>query len=432
MEARAVPLSWAGLAHPSDSPLAADPTPIALPSDRDATGRDLGDRELELLTEAVRSGHLNSTGGTLVPRLAAAFAARHGVPHAVACASGSAAVHAALGALGLGSGDEVVTTPITDIGAVFPIVYEGATPVFADVDPDTLNVTAETLAAAITDRTRALIVTHLFGQPCRMDPILALARERGLAVIEDAAQAFLATDTGRLCGTMGDLGCFSFQQGKHMTTGEGGMVISADPQLASGAQRFVDKGWGYGDPTPDHDRPGLNYRLTELQGAVGIAQLEKLDGCVARRRASARALCEALADLETEGVGLPAPATGTEHSYWRFALRIDPNQIPGGAVALGAHLTACGVQNAPRYVQKPAFDCAVFRNRDRFGALAGAFPHDGPLGDRSTHPGCYAGLERVLVLPWNEHYQPAHVEFIATSIRRALAEVARASGASRA
>lgn len=431
MEARASPLSWAGLAPPTDSSLTTGSPPLTLPSDRDASGRDLGERELELLAEAVRSGHLNSTGGTLVPRLARAFAARHGVPHAIACASGSAAVHAALGALGLRSGDEVVTTPITDIGAVLPIVYEGATPVFADVDPVTLNVTAETLAARITERTRALIVTHLFGQPCRMEPILALANERGITVIEDAAQAFLATDGGRLCGTIGAIGCFSFQQGKHMTTGEGGMIVSSDPELASGVQRFVDKGWGYGDAKPDHDRPGLNYRLTELQGAVGIAQLEKLDGCVARRRASAQALCSALADLEEHGVGLPTPQPGTEHSYWRFALRVDPNEIPGGAVALGAHLTACGVQNAPRYVQKPAFDCAVFRERDRFGALAGVFPHDGPLGDRTTHPGCYAGLERVLVLPWNEQYQPEHVDFIAASVRRAVSAV-RAAGAPRA
>jgi len=422
------------LTPPTDSPLAADPAPLALPSDRDASGRDLGAREIELLAEVVQTGHLNSTGGTFVPRLSREFAARHGVPHAIACASGSAAVHAALGALGLRSGDEVVTTPITDIGAVLPIVYEGATPVFADVDPDTLNVTADTLEAAVTERTRAVIVTHLFGQPCRMEPILALAARRGIVVIEDAAQAFLATESGRLCGTIGALGCFSFQQGKHMTTGEGGIVLATDPDLASGVQRFVDKGWGYGDPKPDHDRPGLNYRLTELQAAVGIAQLEKLDGCVARRRATAAALCEALADLHEAGVATPAPAPGTEHSYWRFALRVDPTRIPGGAVALGAHLSACGVQNAPRYVQKPAFDCAVFRDRGRFGALAGVFPHDGPLGDRTTHPGCYAGLERVLVLPWNEHYKDAHVDFIAASVRRAVRAVRAAgpNGASRA
>ena len=193
---------------PTDSPLAADPAPLALPSDRDASGRDLGAREIELLAEVVQTGHLNSTGGTFVPRLSREFAARHGVPHAIACASGSAAVHAALGALGLRSGDEVVTTPITDIGAVLPIVYEGATPVFADVDLDTLNVTADTLEAAVTERTRAVIVTHLFGQPCRMEPILALAARRGIVVIEDAAQAFLATESGRLCGTIGALGCF--------------------------------------------------------------------------------------------------------------------------------------------------------------------------------------------------------------------------------
>ncbi|MCC6782614.1 MAG: DegT/DnrJ/EryC1/StrS family aminotransferase [Planctomycetes bacterium] len=396
---------------------------MVLPSDRDSTGRDLGDEELAALSEAIRSGHLIATAGHFVPKLEKSFAARFGVPHAVACASGSAAVHAALGALRLQPGDEVVTSPITDMGAVMPICYEGARPVFADVDPDTANVDAATLRAAIGPRTRAVIVTHLFGQPCAMGPIVELCRERGVVLIEDVAQAFLATDGGRLCGSFGDFACFSFQQGKHMTTGEGGIVLCRDPARADAVHRFVNKGWGFADPVPDHDRPGFNYRLTELQAAVGCAQLAKLDGVVERRRARAAELCELLAELP--GLELPLPRPGTRHSYWRFALHVDPRRVRGGASALGARLLQRGIGNAPHYVKKPAFACKVFEQRREFAPLRAVYADhlDGPLGDAQSHPGVYAALERVLVLPWNEHYTADHVRSIAAALREAMHEL---------
>jgi dTDP-4-amino-4,6-dideoxygalactose transaminase len=411
-----------GEAYPV-APLATPAPDPWLPSDRDASGRDLGEPELRLLAEALRTGHLNSTGGTFVPRLERAFADRHGVRHATACASGSAAIHAALGAIGLRPGDEVVTTPITDMGAILPIFYEGAVPVFADVDVETANITAETVARVLGPRTRAVIATHLFGQPCAMQPLRELACEHGFVLIEDAAQAFLATDSGQLVGSLGDIACFSFQQGKHMTTGEGGMVITDDPDLADGVRRFVNKGWGYGDARPDHDRPGLNYRLTELQAAVGIAQLEKLDGVVARRRTAAAALHEHLRELP--GLSLPLPRPATEHSYWRYALRVDSDALPGGARGLAADLAAQGLPAAPHYVGKPAFDCAVLASASSRAVIANALRAAGrepgvPLGGRTTHPGAYAALERLLVLPWNEHFAPEHVDRIANVVREAI------------
>lgn len=409
--------------RPPQTAIQSDAARVVLPSDRDSTGRDLGEAELRLLAEAVRSGHLIATAGTFVPRLEREFAARHGMADAIACASGTAAVHAALGALRLQAGDEVVTTPITDMGAVLPICYEGARPVFADVEPETANVTAETIARAIGPNTRAVIVTHLFGQPCGMHPIAALCRARGIALIEDCAQAFLATDAGKLCGTFGDLACFSFQQGKHMTTGEGGIVLAADPARADAVRRFVNKGWGFGDSQPDHDRLGLNYRLTELQAAVGVAQLAKLDSVVDRRRARARELCAALAGVD--GITVPLPRTGTSHSYWRFALRVDRDHIPGGATALGARLLARGIGNAPHYVKKPAFACEVFVHRSAFAPLRTVYADrpEGPLGDRSTHPGVFAALDSLLVLPWNEHYTTEHVTAIARAVRDSVHEL---------
>src|SRR5213594_4336930 len=176
-------------------------TRLTLPSDQDASGRTLGDEEIALVTQTIRSGTLTSTKGPYVKTLERQFADLLGVRHAYACASGTAAVHTAIAAIDPEPGDEIVTSPITDMGALAPLLYEGAIPVFADVDPDTLNVTAATIRARLSPRTRAIMVTHLFGNPCEMSEIMALAAARGIPVIEDCAQAFLARDAGRPVGT---------------------------------------------------------------------------------------------------------------------------------------------------------------------------------------------------------------------------------------
>jgi dTDP-4-amino-4,6-dideoxygalactose transaminase len=399
-------------------------TPLQLPSDGDASGRDLGDREIALVTEALRSGTLTATKGTFVRRLADAFAECMGAAHGVACASGTAAIHGALVAAELEAGDEVVTTAITDMGAIMPILYEGAVPVFCDVDPDTANVTAEAIAARVTDRTRAIIVTHLFGLPCDMAPILALARERGLFVIEDCAQAPLAEDTAGTVGTLGDVGCFSFQQGKHMTTGEGGAMITSRPDVARRLQKFVDKGWGYGEPQPDHDFPALNGRMTELQGAVGLAQLDKLPSVLARRRASAAWLRPRLASLP--GLALPPIRPGVTPSWWRFGLLVDPGVVRGGASALAEELGRLGVTAMPHYIRKPAWRTAVLRAWQAHPVTrvpferAGRVPEPPPEAARGTE----RALERLLVLPWNEHYQPEHLAFLHEALQAALQKAA--------
>src|SRR6185369_1903172 len=160
-----------------------------------------------------------------------------------AVTSGTAAVHTAVAAIDPEPGDEIITTSITDMGGIAPILYQGAIPIFADVDPVTLNVTPEAIAARVTKRTRAIIATHLFGNPCDMTGIMRVADKAGIPVIEDCAQAFLATDQDRLVGTIGAIGAFSLQQGKHMTTGEGGIVVTKDPKLARWMILFSDKAW---------------------------------------------------------------------------------------------------------------------------------------------------------------------------------------------
>jgi perosamine synthetase len=397
---------------------------MTLPSDSDASGRTLGQEELAFLADAIASGTLNSTKGTAVAAFERALARTIGVKHVVACASGSAAVHCAIAALNPEPGDEIVTTAITDMGALAPILYQGAIPVFADVDPLTCNVTAATVAARITPRTRAIVATHLFGNPCDMAALRALADERGVMLIEDSAQAYLATVDGRAVGQWGDIACFSLQQGKHITTGEGGFIATNDDALARRVTLFVNKAWGYGDPQPDHYFLALNYRMTELQGAVGLGQLPKLQGCVEARQATAEMLTEQIRDLA--GITAPVVADGSTHAYWKYIVMVDPAQIAGGSVALGAKLKERGIFNAPRYIQKPAFQCAVFRDRATFGTSGWPFTLADPSAvdyDPARFPGTFRALEHVLVLPWNERYAEQHVAFIADALRDAAAEL---------
>lgn len=391
---------------------------ISLPSDQESSGRTLGAEELAQLRQVIESGTLTCTKGTACATLEKRFAEMIGAQFAIACASGSAAVHTAIAAVDPEPGDEIITTSITDMGALTPILYQGAIPVFADVDPRTCNVTAETIAARLSDKTRAIIVTHLFGNPCEMGPILDLANSRGIPVIEDCAQAYLAQEGGQYVGTFGAIGCFSLQQGKHITTGEGGLVVSNNPDYARRVRLYVNKAWGYGDTNPDHYFLALNYRLTELQGAVALAQLDKLSPGVEQRRAMAARLTSAISGLD--GIDPPYQSADAVHTYWRYCVWVDGSKLPGGSPALGAGLKQYGIAAAPRYIQKPAFRCQVLRDQVTFGKSRWPFTLARPEAvnyDEALFPGTYQGLEQILVLPWNEKFTEAHVDFIADAIR---------------
>jgi len=401
-------------------------TLLTLPSDQEASGRTLGDEEIALAAEAIRSGTLTSTKGTFVKRLERRFAELLGVKHAWACASGTAAVHTAVAALDPEPGDEIITSPITDMGALAPILYQGAIPVFADVDPQTLNVTAATIETRLSPRTRAIMVTHLFGNPCDMDAILALAHARDIAVIEDCAQAFGARYDGRPVGTLGAVASFSLQQGKHVTTGEGGLVATNDDALARRMVLFINKAWGYGDPQPDHYFLALNYRMSELHGAVAVAQLPKLDGVVESRITTAARLTERLRGLR--GIGTPRVSPRSVHTYWKYCLQVDGGCVVGGAVELGRRLKERGIASSPRYIQKPAFMCEVFQKQRTFGTSRYPFTLARPEAvdyDAARFPGTFAGLEGVLVLPWTERYTDEHVDYIADSVREAVGRLTR-------
>lgn len=399
---------------------------ITLPSDQDASGRTLGAEEIEAVAAAIRSGTLTSTKGSFVRTLEADFARWLGVKHAYACSSGTAAIHLAVAAIDPEPGDEIVTTPITDMGALAPILYQGAIPVFADVDPRTGNVTAETILARLSPKTRAVIATHLFGGPCDMDAIVGLARDRGLPLIEDCAQSFGAAYRGRPTGTLGAIGTFSLQQGKHITTGEGGLVVTNDDALARRLFLGINKAWGYGDPRPDHYFLALNYRMSELQGAVGQAQLPKLNGVVHSRQALAERLTKELAG--TPGIETPFVYAGALHSYWKYALRVDPELIEGGPQGLARLLKEGEIASAPRYIQKPAFRCEVFEKQRTLGTSRWPFTLARPEAldySNDLFPGTVSALDQVLVLPWNERYTEEHVDYLAKAIRDAATRLAR-------
>jgi dTDP-4-amino-4,6-dideoxygalactose transaminase len=399
---------------------------VELPSDQNATGRTLGQEELELLAEAIGSGMLFSPKGRFVKQLEARFAEFMGVPHAYACTSGTAAIHVAITAIDPEPGDEIITTSITDMGALTPILYQGAVPVFADVDPLTCNVTAATIEERISPKTKAIIVTHLFGCPCDMTEIMELADKNGIPVIEDAAQAFGALHRGRKIGTIGAIGCFSLQQGKHITTGEGGLVVSNDQDLGRRMFLAINKAWGYGDEHPDHYFLALNYRMSELQGAVATAQLPKLPDVVDARVRAADKLTSALENLP--GIETPPTHDGDRHTYWKYCLRVDPTRIEGGSPGLGGALKERGIASAPRYIQKPAFMCQVFRDQRTFGNSRWPFTLARPEAvqyNNDDFPGTFSGLERILVLPWNEKYTEEHVDYIADAVTTGVKNLAR-------
>jgi perosamine synthetase len=397
---------------------------LQLPSDQEASGRTLGQEELANLRDVIASGTLTSTRGRFVKELERDFARQLGVKHVSACSSGTAAVHVAIAALDTEPGDEFVTSSITDMGALTPILYQAGIPVFAEVDPRTWNVTANTIEAALSERTRAIIVTHLFGNPCEMHEIMALSESRGIPVIEDCAQAFLASHPKGLVGTIGRISCFSLQQGKHITTGEGGLVATDDDALARHVQLFINKGWGYGDIHPDHEFLALNYRMSELQGAVAAAQLPKLTQSVQKRISAAQSLTNKLAGLP--GVETPFVHPDSVHSYWKYCLRIQDHVIPGGCEALGRELTTRQISCAPRYIQKPAFMCRIFQEQKTFGRSGFPFTLARPEAlryDEKRFPLTQQALQNVLVLSWNENYLEEHLEYISEAIHDAVFQI---------
>ena len=391
-----------------------------LPTFLEKGGRTFGAEEEALVLEALRSGCLSRNGGTMVNRLEAEFARTLGVEHAVACSSGTASVHLAVGALDLEPGDEVIVPPITDIGSLLPILWQNAVPVFADVDPRTLVLDPEDVRRRTGPRTRAIMAVHLAGQPCDMAALGAIATERRLVVIEDCSQAYWAEYGGKLVGTMGEMACFSLQQSKHMTCGEGGLMTTSNPAYARRARLFADKAWPRDGKSLGSCRflfLAQNYRMSELQGAVALGQLGKVQAVVARRRARAAELTALLADLPA--VRPPYVPPGTAHSYWLYMLGVNGKEAGTTAREFGDALTAEGVPAWVEYIIDPLYRSPVFAQRQTYGTSGEPLVQ---YGRQDYGPGlcphAEEALHGVIAIWWNENYTSAQVAQIAAAVHK--------------
>lgn len=404
----------------SESLLALDGGPAVLPrgclpTTNDASGRTIGPEEEAAALRVLRSGMLSGVWGTEVKALQSEFAEMMGSAHAVACSSGTAALHLAIAAVDPAPGEEIIVPPISDMGSVLPVIAQNAVPVFADLDPVTGCLDPEDVRRRITPRTRAIVVVHLFGGAAPARELRRIADAAGVLLIEDCAQAYLAREApdSPVVGTIGHLGCFSLQQTKHITSGDGGLVITDDAQLARAMRLFADKAWPRDTGERIYLSFALNYRMPELSGAVARVQLTKLQAVVDRRRGHAHRLSSALDRLP----GLTTPAPSGIHAYWYYPLLIDGLDREG-LRRFAAALNAEGVPCVAGYIARPLYQEPVLREPTAYGGSG--YPIRGravyPDGDCPVAETLVSG--RLLVLPWNENYTDEQVDAMAEAINK--------------
>jgi perosamine synthetase len=361
---------------------------------------DIGEDEIAAVCEVLRSGRLSL--GPRLEEFEAAAAKCAGVEFAAAVNSGTSGLHLALESLGVGPGDEVITTPFSFVASTHAILHAGATPVFVDVEAESLNLDPQRIEAALTPRTRALLPVHVFGRPADMPAIGRIAADRELFVIEDACEAIGAEAFGRRAGGLGDVGVFAFYPNKQITTGEGGVVLSDRHDLIERVRALRNQGRSR-DGWHEHALLGWNYRLSELAAALGVVQLSRLAEILARREAVARAYGERLAEdprLEPRAPDEP----GTRTSWFVYSVRL---RAPLGrterdrvAVGLAERGIGCARYFAPIHLQ-PAY-------RERFGFAPGDFPV------------CEAAADRCLALPFFNAMTTREIDRVCDALRSLL------------
>lgn len=344
----------------------------------------IGDEEKQAVLEVLNSGILAQ--GPWVQAFEQAFAEMCGVRYAIATSSGTTALHIALLAHGIGPGDEVITSPFTFVASANCALYVGARPVFVDIDPRTFNLNPELVEAAITPRTRAIIPVHLYGLPCDMDPIMEIARKYGLVVIEDACQAHGAEYRGRRVGSFGT-GAFSFYPTKNITSGEGGMITTNNPEIAEKCRAIRQHG---ARQRYYHDELGFNFRMTDVHAAIGLAQLQKLERFNQIRQANARYLTEHL-----RGVVTPYVPPDRTHVFHQYTIR-----VPGGKRdVLRAFLQERGI-GSEVYYPVPIHQQRLYRD----------------LGYNGHFPEAERAAREVLSLPVHPALSPSDLEAIAAAV----------------
>lgn len=390
-----------------------------------ASGERFGDEEIALLTQVIRSQKLNCNAGTLVKEFSRAFADYMGMRHGWMVTSGTAAIHVALGALDLEPGDEVITSPITDMGTIMPILMQNAVPIFADLELGSLCLDPDDAERRVTVKTRALLPVQYCGNTCNMARMLEVAERHGLAVVEDCAQSFNAKFEGRKVGTMGNLGCYSLNQSKHISCGDGGVVLTNDDALGERALLFADKGWPRSGPRRDHLFLAPNYRVTELQAAVALAQLKKLDRITDVRRDLGDLMTALIADAP--GVEPMAVGEGNECTYWFYWMRVAAEKRASFVETVRAE----GLPATAGYLAKPVYLYDVLREKNTYGTSH--FPYGyAPFRDPDNEieyveglcPNAERGLKEMVRFGLNEFWTEQDVRDAATIVQKVAVHLA--------
>jgi perosamine synthetase len=358
---------------------------------------DVTETEIEAVAAVLRTPWLS-----LGPRLAAfegALASWVGTTHGVGVSSGTAGLHLCVKACGLGPGDEVITSPFSFVASANAILYEGALPVFVDVDPVSLNIDPQRIEAAITPRTRAILVVHVFGRPAAMAEILAIARRHGLIVIEDACEALGATSGGRAVGSLGDCGVFAFYPNKQITTGEGGIVVTGDARLAERCRSL--RNHGRDGSGVAHARLGYNYRLSEMAAALGLGQLARLPEILERRRAVAQAYHDRLAGCAD--LVLPEMELADARISWFVFV-----------VRLADRFRAADRDRLLAALQQRGIGC------QRYFPPLHQQPHLQALAGQRSFPVTEAVAERTLALPFFNRLRSEDVDEVCGTLRELL------------
>ena len=275
----------------------------------------LGEEEKEYVLLALAGKAISGLYGEYIGRFEREFSSYCDCSQGVATSSGTTALHLALAALGIGSGDEVLVSTFTNMATCFAVLYQGATPVPIDIEPDTWNINPALIEGKISEKTKAILVVHIYGHPVDMDPILSIAKRHGLYVVEDCAEAHGALYKGRKTGSLGDVGCFSFYANKIVTTGEGGMLTTNNAELADKARSLRSLAFGT-DNKFMHQNVGFNYRMTNLQAAIGCAQIKKIDRIIEMKRQIAYYYDQYLKDIP--GLQLPVEKSYARNVYWMY------------------------------------------------------------------------------------------------------------------
>ena len=364
---------------------------------------NIGEREVELVTRVLRSDVLAM--GPFTAEFEARLAALAGRRHGVACSSGTAGLHLAVRALGIGAGDEVITTPFSFVASSNCILFERATPRFVDIEPETLGMDPGLVESAATDRTRALLPVHVYGNPCRIGELESMARDRGWALIEDSCEALGSRSEGRALGSFGDASVFAFYPNKQITTGEGGMVLTDDAELAERMRSLRNQGRDADGTWMRHIQLGFNYRIDELSAALGVAQLERLAELRAGRDRVVRLYADAFAGRSW--LRPPQAAAGAEVDWFVYVIHLDPAIDRDRLVR---QLEERGVPSRPYFSPihlQPLYTA-------EFGYRPGSFP----VTERVA--------ASALALPFSSRMAATAVEGVVAALDDAVAEQGRA------